>query len=53
MRAQTWDPTVNLFRLSFDVDPDARRAVAEIAAFAGHATSIDHRESATRDAFLE
>lgn len=36
---QVWDKAMHMFQLSFDVNPDARRAVAEIASFIGHVTS--------------
>lgn len=36
---QVWDKAMHMFQLSFDVNPDARRAVDEIASFIGHVTS--------------
>jgi acetyl esterase/lipase len=34
---QIWDRALHMFQLSFDVNPDARRAVAEIADFIDYA----------------
>lgn len=34
---QIWDRALHMFQLSFDVNPDARRAVDEIADFVGYA----------------
>ena len=36
---QVWDKAMHMFQLSFDINPDARRAVAEIASFVGHVTA--------------
>ncbi|MDZ7882285.1 MAG: alpha/beta hydrolase [Mycobacterium sp.] len=36
---QVWDKAMHMFQLTFDVNPDARRAVAEIASFVDHVTS--------------
>jgi hypothetical protein len=35
-----------MFQLSFDVNPDARRAVDEVAAFIGHVTTARDEASA-------
>lgn len=35
---QIWDRALHMFQLSFDVNPDARRAVEEIADFVGYVT---------------
>lgn len=35
---QVWDKAMHMFQLSFDVNPDARRAVDEIASFIAHVT---------------
>ncbi len=37
---QLWHKAMHMFQLSFDVNPDARRAVAEVAAFIRYATSV-------------
>lgn len=36
---QVWHKAMHMFQLSFDVNPDARRAVADIAEFIGFVTS--------------
>ncbi len=36
---QVWDKAMHMFQLSFDVNPDARRAIAEIASFVAHVTA--------------
>ena len=40
---QVWDKAMHMFQLSFDVNPDARRAVEEIASFVGHVTNSSRR----------
>lgn len=42
---QVWDKAMHMFQLSFDVNPDARRAVAEIASFVDHVTAAGSREA--------
>jgi hypothetical protein len=36
---QVWDKAMHMFQLSFDVNPDARRAVEEIASFVDYVTT--------------
>jgi acetyl esterase/lipase len=36
---QVWDKAMHMFQLSFDVNPDARRAIDEITSFIGHVTA--------------
>lgn len=36
---QVWDRSLHMFQLSFDVNPDARRAIAEIADFVDYAVA--------------
>jgi acetyl esterase/lipase len=36
---QVWDKAMHMFQLSFDVNPDARRAVEEIASFVEYVTT--------------
>lgn len=43
---QVWDKAMHMFQLSFDVNPDARLAIAEIASFVDHVTSAAHDEAA-------
>lgn len=43
---QVWDKAMHMFQLTFDVNPDARRAVAEIASFVDHVTSAARDEAA-------
>jgi acetyl esterase/lipase len=43
---QVWHKAMHMFQLSFDVNPDARRAVADIAEFIGYATA-ERRGEAT------
>ena len=43
---QVWDKAMHMFQLSFDVNPDARQAVAEIASFIGHVTAAESHEAA-------
>lgn len=43
---QVWDKAMHMFQLSFDVNPDARRAVAEIASFIAYVTSEANHEAA-------
>jgi len=46
---QQWHKAMHMFQLSFDVNPDARRAVDEVAAFIRYATSeqdVDNEVSA-------
>ena len=42
---QVWDKAMHMFQLTFDVNPDARRAVAEIASFVDHVTAAGSREA--------
>lgn len=42
---QVWDRSLHMFQLSFDVNPDARRAVEEITDFVGYITEL--RDEAT------
>ncbi|WP_412484769.1 alpha/beta hydrolase [Mycolicibacterium frederiksbergense] len=42
---QVWDKAMHMFQLSFDVNPDARRAVEEIASFVDHVTAAGSREA--------
>lgn len=44
---QVWDKAMHMFQLSFDVNPDARRAGAEIASFITYATSQQSDEAAS------
>jgi hypothetical protein len=48
---QVWDRALHMFQLSFDFNPDARRAIAEIADFIDYvmpaAPSIDSTRSDT------
>ncbi|MEO6792183.1 MAG: alpha/beta hydrolase [Mycobacterium sp.] len=37
---QIWDRALHMFQLSFDVNPDARRAVGEIADFVGYVMAV-------------
>jgi acetyl esterase/lipase len=43
---QVWHKAMHMFQLSFDVNPDARRAVADIAEFIGYVTA-ERRGEAT------
>lgn len=43
---QQWHKAMHMFQLSFDVNPDARRAVDEVAAFVRYATSVQDEISA-------
>jgi epsilon-lactone hydrolase len=43
---QQWHKAMHMFQLSFDVNPDARRAVDEVAAFIRYATSVQDEISA-------
>jgi acetyl esterase/lipase len=36
---QVWDKAMHMFQLTFDVNPDARRAVTEIASFVSYVTT--------------
>ncbi|MCF6390449.1 alpha/beta hydrolase [Mycobacterium sp. MBM] len=36
---QVWDKAMHMFQLTSDINPDARRAVAEIASFVAHVTT--------------
>mgnify|MGYP000222723863 CR=1 FL=1 len=36
---QVWDKAMHMFQLSFDLNPDARKAIAEIVSFIAYATS--------------
>lgn len=40
---QVWDRAMHMFQLSFDVNPDARRAIDEIASFVAHVTAQARR----------
>jgi len=44
---QVWDKAMHMFQLSFDVNPDARKAVAEIVAFIAYVTSPAAEEAAS------
>ena len=44
---QVWDAAMHMFQLSFDVNPDARKAVSEIVAFFEYATTQKHDEVAS------
>ncbi|MDH6199130.1 monoterpene epsilon-lactone hydrolase [Mycobacterium frederiksbergense] len=45
---QVWDRAMHMFQLSFDINPDARRAVDEITSFIAYATAeIDDEGEAT------
>jgi epsilon-lactone hydrolase len=43
---QVWHKAMHMFQLSFDVNPDARRAVEEVATFIGYVTTIQGEASA-------
>ncbi|MDT5305619.1 MAG: epsilon-lactone hydrolase [Mycobacterium sp.] len=43
---QQWHKAMHMFQLSFDVNPDARRAVDEVAAFIRYATAMQDELSA-------
>ena len=43
---QVWHKAPHMFQLSFDVNPDARRAMTEIAAFVAYATTVHDEASA-------
>ncbi|WP_293003886.1 alpha/beta hydrolase [Mycobacterium sp.] len=43
---QQWHKAMHMFQLSFDVNPDARRAVEEVAAFIRHLTTAPEQASA-------
>jgi acetyl esterase/lipase len=43
---QLWDKAMHMFQLSFDVNPDARRAVDEVAQFVGYVMTVDDEASA-------
>jgi epsilon-lactone hydrolase len=43
---QQWHKAMHMFQLSFDVNPDARRAVDEVAAFIRYATTVQDEISA-------
>lgn len=43
---QVWHKAMHMFQLSFDVNPDARRAIDEVAAFIRHATTARDEASA-------
>jgi epsilon-lactone hydrolase len=43
---QQWHKSMHMFQLSFDVNPDARRAVDEVAAFIRYATTVQDEISA-------
>ncbi|MUL68278.1 esterase [Mycobacterium sp. CBMA 234] len=44
---QVWDKAMHMFQLSFDVNPDARKAVTEIVSFIDYATSQQPGEVAS------
>ena len=44
---QVWDGAMHMFQLSFDVNPDARKAVAEIVDFFEYATTAQPGEVAS------
>lgn len=43
---QVWDRAIHMFQLSFDINPDARRAIDEVTAFIGHVTTAQDEASA-------
>jgi epsilon-lactone hydrolase len=43
---QQWHKAMHMFQLSYDVNPDARRAVDEVAAFIRYATTVQDEISA-------
>ncbi|MEO8814210.1 MAG: alpha/beta hydrolase [Mycobacterium sp.] len=43
---QVWDRAMHMFQLTFDFNPDARRAVDEIAEFVGYVTAVSDEASA-------
>jgi monoterpene epsilon-lactone hydrolase len=43
---QVWHKAMHMFQLGFDVNPDARRAVDEVAAFIRHVTTARDEASA-------
>jgi len=43
---QVWDKAMHTFQLTFDVNPDARRAVDEVAAFTRYLTTVANEASA-------
>lgn len=43
---QVWDRALHMFQLTFDFNPDARRAVDEIAEFVGYVTTVSGKASA-------
>ena len=43
---QVWHKAMHMFQLSFDVNPDARHAVDEVAAFIRYATTARDEASA-------
>lgn len=43
---QQWHKAMHMFQLSFDVNPDARRAIDEVAAFIRYATTVQDEISA-------
>jgi acetyl esterase/lipase len=43
---QVWHKAMHTFQLTFDVNPDARRAVDEVAAFIRYATAVQDEVSA-------
>lgn len=42
---QLWDKAMHMFQLSFDVNPDARKASAEIVSFISYATAVARDEA--------
>lgn len=43
---QVWHKAMHMFQLSFDINPDARRAIDELANFVGYVTTVRHQASA-------
>ena len=46
MWVQVWHKAMHMFQLGFDVNPDARSAVDEVAAFIRHVTTARNEASA-------
>lgn len=46
---QVWHKAMRMFQLSFDINPDARRAVDELADFVHHVTAVSDEASAAVD----
>ena len=47
---QVWDRTMHMFQLQFDVNPDAVRAIAEIASFVDHVTAVGRNQADREEA---